>query len=162
MKINTDKIYLDLDGVFCDFNAKYLEVFGELPDRNENDKVKDKQMWRTIANHGTFYLDAPPMPDYKELWDFCKHHDPIFLTGVPHSIAHAEEQKRQWVANWIDPHVKVICCFSKDKSKFASPGDVLLDDWDRYINNWKSAGGIFIVHKNAKDSISQLKDIGFK
>ena len=38
-------------------------------------------------------------------------------------------------------------------------GDVLVDDRDNHRKLWEDAGGIFIHHKNARDSIRQLAEI---
>jgi len=38
-------------------------------------------------------------------------------------------------------------------------GDVLVDDRDRHRHLWESAGGVFVHHKNAGDSIRQLAEI---
>ena len=39
------------------------------------------------------------------------------------------------------------------------PGDVLVDDRENHRHLWDSAGGIFIHHKNAEDSVRRLAAI---
>jgi hypothetical protein len=41
-----------------------------------------------------------------------------------------------------------------------NPGDVLVDDYLRYRELWENAGGIFIHHVSAKESIRQLAAMG--
>jgi hypothetical protein len=36
---------------------------------------------------------------------------------------------------------------------------VLVDDRDRHRALWENAGGIFVHHKNAEDSIRQLAEV---
>jgi hypothetical protein len=39
------------------------------------------------------------------------------------------------------------------------PGDVLVDDRENHRHLWENAGGIFVHHKNAKDTLRQLAKI---
>jgi hypothetical protein len=39
------------------------------------------------------------------------------------------------------------------------PGDVLVDDRENHRHLWESAGGIFVHHKSAEDSLRQLAEI---
>lgn len=55
------------------------------------------------------------------------------------------------------PDTTMICCLSKNKRDYMKPGDVLVDDWTRYRPLWEEAGGIFIHHKSAKESIEALR-----
>ena len=34
------------------------------------------------------------------------------------------------------------------------PGDILIDDWPKYKHLWEEAGGIFILHTSAAQSIA--------
>jgi hypothetical protein len=39
------------------------------------------------------------------------------------------------------------------------PGDVLVDDREKHRDLWDNAGGVFIHHTSAEDSILQLAEI---
>jgi hypothetical protein len=39
------------------------------------------------------------------------------------------------------------------------PGDVLVDDRENHRHLWENAGGIFVHHKNAEDTLRQLAEI---
>jgi hypothetical protein len=41
-----------------------------------------------------------------------------------------------------------------------SPGDVLVDDLSRYRALWEEAGGVFVHHRNAKDTLDELEALG--
>lgn len=147
------KLFVDMDGVLADFDAHYEYHLGRRPDREDNEH------WTKIQQIADFYLHIPPMADLDVLWGAVKKYHPVILTGVPWSIPDAEENKREWVKKYLG-NVGVICCRSRDKSKYASPGDILIDDWERYRHLWVAAGGVWITHTNAAGSINALKELG--
>ena len=93
------------------------------------------------------------MPDLDALWARIERHKPIVLTGIPSSVAEAAENKR-------GDHVEVRCCLAREKSLHASPGDILIDDWDKHKKLWLKAGGIWITHTSAADTGRQLTELG--
>ena len=54
----------------------------------------------------------------------------------------------------------MIVCRSKDKIKFAKPGDVIVDDWTKWQHVWEKGGGIWVLHTSAANSIAKLKELG--
>lgn len=153
------QIYVDLDGVLADFDSHYLKHFGIKPD-----KATDNVDWERIRYVSNFYADMDGMPDSHDLWEFVSQLKPapIILTGIPSSIPGAEAQKRKWCAEYLGDHIKVITCKSRDKSLVLkdTPGAILIDDWTKYQDLWVAAGGKFIVHTSAADSIKQLLEMG--
>lgn len=147
-------VYLDLDGVLANFDAHHESVFGVRPDR-----VLDNVDWDKVRAHKDFYLHIPPMPDMRELWEFVAPFNPTVLTGIPSSVAEAPLNKMSWVAHHIGPHVDVICCPPRHKCRFAKPGDVLIDDYEKYKQLWLDAGGRWITHRSAAESISELRQL---
>jgi len=57
-------------------------------------------------------------------------------------------------------HVEVRCCLAREKCLHASPGDILVDDWDKHRKLWLKAGGIWIAHTSAADTGRQLTELG--
>ncbi len=53
----------------------------------------------------------------------------------------------------------IITTMAAKKHLHMDPGDVLVDDRDRHRHLWEGAGGVFVHHKNAEDSIRQLAKI---
>jgi hypothetical protein len=45
-----------------------------------------------------------------------------------------------------------------DKRNHCQTGDVLVDDTLKHRHLWEEAGGIFIHHRSARESIEQLAD----
>lgn len=151
------QVFVDMDGVLADFDSHHHRVFGRLPDR-----VADNVDWSHVNNHDGFFLGIDPMPDMLELWAFVQRltPKPKILTGVPSSVAIAPENKRAWVRKHIGDSVEVICCRSKEKSLHAKPGDILIDDWEKYRHIWVGKGGRWITHTSAESSINQLLEMG--
>jgi hypothetical protein len=146
---------LDCDGVLADFDGYFESVFA-MPPRLLENKHGTKRFWANLQSHDDFYNKLPLMPDAMELFEAVKHLNPAILTGLPVGDW-AEPQKRTWGARNF-PETKMICCLSKDKRDHMKPGDVLVDDWPKYQHLWEEAGGIFILHKSAKQSIEALKE----
>lgn len=152
-------LFLDLDGVLADFDKHYETEFGIKTDRN---KPAPKGFWERITKHGRFFLDLPMTTDARELWEGAKklHPNPIILTGLTHVASEVTEaHKRKWVAKHISPEVHVIVCPSKDKRLHGKPGDILVDDWTKYRDLWEGMGGIFILHRSARESLEAVATV---
>jgi hypothetical protein len=153
------QLFLDCDGVLADFDALAIELFGKHPHEAEK-AVGAAEFWRRIESHGSFYRDLPLLTDAVELYQAVAHLNPIILTGCPGG-GWAEPQKVDWAAEHF-PGVRVITCRSVDKCKhMMQRGDVLVDDYLKYRDLWVEAGGIFIHHTSAQDSLRQLEALGF-
>jgi hypothetical protein len=50
---------------------------------------------------------------------------------------------------------------AKDKGRYASPKAVLVDDMLKNRPGWVAAGGTFVLHRSAEESIAQLRELGF-
>jgi hypothetical protein len=66
---------------------------------------------------------------------------------------------RAWVKKHLGPTVEVICCSSKDKSKHCKPGDVLIDDWEKYKDLWLSKGGRWVTYVDANTTIREIQKL---
>jgi hypothetical protein len=145
------QLYVDLDGVLADFHTGYEKAFGVRP-CNHADNVD----WDAVRYVPDFYLNLPPMPDMHILWTCIAGLKPIVLTGVPSSVPEAPANKRAWVVKNLGSDVEVRCCRSSEKYKHAAPGDILIDDWTKYRHLWEAAGGIWVTHTNARDTVFHL------
>ena len=145
-------LFVDMDGVLADFDTGYRQRFG-IAACKENDNVD----WGLVRRTAGFYRDLPPMTDFDEFWAGVAPFSPIILTGVPHSVAEAVENKRAWVDKHIGKDQPMIGCASKDKSlHIKAPGDILIDDWNKYRHVWIGRGGRWITHTSAKTSLTEL------
>ena len=55
------------------------------------------------------------------------------------------------------PGARIITTMARNKRDYAKEGDVLVDDMLKHRELWEGAGGVFIHHKNATETIEQLK-----
>ncbi|HYD32915.1 MAG TPA: hypothetical protein VEB64_18925 [Azospirillaceae bacterium] len=149
------ELFLDLDGVLADFDRGVEAVTGRRPER-----LALKEMWRALARQPDFFGTLEFMEDALVLWEFCRPHRPTILTGLPLG-SWAPEQKRRWVARMLGADVPVITCMTREKARFSRPGRVLVDDRDNTRNAWEAAGGVFVLHTSAAQSVAVLKDLGF-
>jgi hypothetical protein len=151
------QLFLDCDGVLANFDKRATEVFGEHP-RHFEDKKGERLFWDTIYGTPDFFYSLEPMPDAYDLFNAVKHLNPIILTGVPRG-RWAADQKLRWRDKYF-PNTEMITCASRDKIKYAKPGDIIVDDWEKWRQLWVDGGGIWVLHKNAKQSIVELKTLG--
>ena len=85
------KVFCDLDGVLCDFDAGVRKLFnGKGPD-----DIFMGHMWARISKAELFYENLEWTSDGRELWDAIKHLNPDILTGVPNN-----QKFRAQKANW--------------------------------------------------------------
>lgn len=142
------QLFLDLDGVFADFDLGVLRLTGNFPKDQDDD-----EMWKVLNATPKFYRSLPMMPGADRLYNASKPYHPIFLSGVPdpaEGFMRFAPQDKTWWMHYAMLDSPLITCASRDKAKFCKPGDVLLDDRDHYAQNWRDAGGVFILH-NPKD-----------
>ena len=150
------RIYLDCDGVLADFDRGATAVLG-LPPKVFDRKHGLPEFWRRLGRAPDFYATLPEMPDARELFDAVKHLDPIILTGLPRGDW-AAPQKVRWAAEHF-PGTRIITCMAVDKRRHAQAGDVLVDDTLKHRHLWEAAGGVFIHHRNAAESVAELRRI---
>jgi hypothetical protein len=149
-------LFLDLDGVLADFDAGAKAVLGMLP-REFEARYSRSEFWRRLARAKDFYASLPLLPDAMVLFDAVKHLEPTILTGLPLGNW-AAPQKVRWAAQHF-PGTKIITTMARDKYKHMTGMDVLVDDRADHRERWKAAGGTFVHHKNAIDSLRQLAKI---
>lgn len=152
------QLFLDCDGVLADFDSSAKRLFGR-DLRGAESLHGTPEFWRRIRTAPAFYSNLALMPDAMELYRAVAHLHPVILTGCPHG-GWAEPQKIEWAARHF-PGVSMITCRSKEKFlHIKHPGDILVDDYLRYQHLWEQAGGTFVHHISARDSIRQLSELG--
>ena len=149
------QLYLDCDGVLADFDKGATALLGMKPKAFEKRHGLGR-FWARLASAPDFYFSLPLMPDAMQLYDAVKHLDPIILTGLPRGNW-AADQKMRWAKEHF-PGVRMITCMARDKRDHAKEGDVLVDDNDKFRHLWEQAGGIFVHHKSAAQSIEELRN----
>lgn len=151
------QLFLDCDGVLADFDRAADTIFG-MPSGEAQAKLGQQRFWRTLRRQENFYGDLPLLPDARKLFDAVAHLNPVILTGCPLG-GWAESQKQGWAAEHF-PGTHIITCMAREKRLHMKPGDVLVDDMEKFRELWEEAGGIFIHHTSAEASIAALKRLG--
>ena len=117
-------------------------------------------MWNLLRPFETlFWTDMPWIEGGKELWEYARSNfDVTILSAIPNlsRSIHVIPGKEAWVKRELGD-VPLILCKRKDKASYSAPGVILVDDYERNINDWNELGGIGVLHKTHEDSINQLQ-----
>jgi hypothetical protein len=144
-----------MDGVLVDFNKGYFKLTGHKLDGTYR---TDERFWDPINEAGyDFWINLKWMSDGRKLWSYIEKFNPELLSA-PSRQPDSRIAKHDWVKREL-PGVHLTLRSAKNKKEFASPTSILIDDREDNINDWIGAGGIGILHKSAKDTIRQLKDL---
>ena len=134
MRIN--KIYLDMDGVLCDFVKRYKTLFHLEPREAEKHKKFDEYFRQFIATEQFSHLE--PLPG---VWDALRYIDSL---GVPVEILSStareefydqiSKQKDFWLKKFGMTYKANYVPGKKHKYKFATPDSLIIDDTKSVID----------------------------
>lgn len=158
-----EEIFLDADGVICDFDKAYLELTGKNIKGEINTKKRNKEenaaFWAPIEAAGIpFWFNLEFSDDGRALWRYVKKYDPVILSS-PSKRKESEIGKKLWVKKHL-LGTELILCPAEEKCKYAHPNAILIDDRVSNIDDWIKAKGIGILFKSAHQSIKELKKLG--
>jgi hypothetical protein len=150
-------IYCDMDSVLVDFDKGYEDLTGM--STKEADAKGPEFFWKPISDAGAaFWIRLKWMPDGNELWNYIKQYNPSLLSA-PSKEESSKIGKRVWVKRNL-PGVKLILANAVNKQNYSGENKILIDDREKNIEQWRSKGGIGILHTSASDTIKQLKELG--
>lgn len=155
------KIYLDMDGVLCNFEKKYEEMFGRTP-REARDKKEFNPDWKTFIKEKSFEK-LEWNPGGKELLAYVRSLNvPIEIlssSGGERYYGEVTAQKIHWLRNHGIDYKANIVPGRKRKKEYATEDTILIDDTDDVIEDFIHAGGIGILHKDSGKTIERLKKL---
>ena len=164
IEFDSPTIYCDMDGVLADFVKFTMEHLGH--------KFSD-DYWHELP-HDLFY-QLPPMSDAKILWNFIDKQSPppFVLTAIPREgrgpiSERAAQDKMKWMRKYFGvKEARIYAVKRIDKARFAKDGrdgrpNVLIDDHIKNINQFRAKGGIGIHHTSARNTIKELRKLGYK
>jgi phosphoglycolate phosphatase-like HAD superfamily hydrolase len=159
-------IYIDMDGVLCDFIKSASKATGK-PLKDFTDWMKIREFaWKKVSEKGVdFWSNLDWTPDGKKLWNYIQKYNPNILSAHPVKSPNKEyalKGKPIWIKNNLQGVDKIYLVKGIDKQKYANSTSILIDDAERNIKQWESKGGIGILHKNTEDTIKQLKELGLR
>ena len=150
-------LYLDMDGVLADFHKAYVKYD---PDKSDRKKFRSSVMDYKI------FEDLEFMPDAQELLNHVKKvqanfnvHVEILTSMGTHDPIQGKEAARQKQV-WLDKHgIKYKANFvrnKEEKSAYATPNSILIDDSAGCIGPFIAKGGHGILHSHSSESIRIL------
>ena len=154
------KIFCDMDGVLTNFDTRFKSINPEkLSPTQYSNKYGVSKFWDIITKEGVgFWVGMEWMSDGKELWDSIKDKQPTLLSA-PSRDPSSRLGKRLWVKNNL-PGTPLILASAEKKQNYSGGNKILIDDRPDNISQWKSKGGIGILHTNTQDTIKQLQAYG--
>lgn len=158
-------IYLDMDGVICDFNKEYKKTFGISPSEADRNKKEFSKNW-TIFCEGRHFEKLDYWPGANQLLGVVSaiSTDPDvtveMLTSTGGLKYHdlVAEQKEKWLSDHYI-HYKANCVSGRvNKKKFAGKWKILIDDTEDCIDGFNENGGIGILHKDVNETVTKLQN----
>ena len=159
---NKYKIYLDMDGVITDFDKRFTDLAGMGPREYESSFGKDK-FWDFIDSKEKgggvgFWVGMPWMPGGPELYNRVSQYDHALLSSPSRSES-SRIGKHQWKKKYT-PSSKLILALARNKQNYADGNNILIDDRESNIRQWREAGGIGILYKSADQVNKELDKLG--
>lgn len=147
-------LYLDMDGVLCNFDKAY---------RQYDPQKADRKRFRQAVMEYRIFEDLEFMPDAQELLNHVSKLREIniqMLTsmGTYESLqaSAAKTQKLRWLEKHNIPYKANFVHSKAEKAKYATPQSILIDDSVGCINPFMASGGHGILHTNARQTNSVL------
>lgn len=150
-------LYLDMDGVLCNFDKAY---------RAYDPEKSDRKRFRQAVMEYRIFEDLEFMPDAQELLNHVSK-----LTDIDVQILTsmgtfdqaqgnaAKIQKIHWLNKHNIPYKPNFVRSKEEKANFATHYSILIDDSVGCINPFNRAQGHGILHTNAKETILMLDSI---
>jgi len=156
------KLYLDMDGVLCNFEKRFTELYGK-DALGARDRKNFTTNWPNFIMDGNFE-SLEWFPGGKELLDFIQNEtdwEVEILSSSGGEKFHSEvaAQKVVWLCDKGIPYKANIVPGRKHKTAYATPETILIDDTEDIIVNFNAAGGLGILHKDANETLAKLRTL---
>ena len=160
----TAQIYVDMDGVLCDFIGGVQKRTGQDFASTDLTPRAKQELKKEIESLSNFWHELEWMPGAKKMWNFIKHRKPNILSAY----ASWDKNCRRGKNFWICKHLMITAnrfnlVKREDKQKYATSDgvpNILIDDHVKNIKEWEAKGGIGVRHISPQRTISQLKKLG--
>jgi phosphoglycolate phosphatase-like HAD superfamily hydrolase len=149
-------LFLDMDGVLCNFDKAY---------RAFDPQKEDRKKFRESVMTYKIFEDLEFMPDAQELLNFVSKLDGInieILTSMGTYDAvqgnEAKYQKMHWLNKHNIPYKANFVRAKQEKANHAHDRAILVDDSIGCITPFAAKGGHAIHHSRSSDTIQQIHD----
>ena len=160
-KEDLPEIYCDLDEVLVDFmRGANAAVGGDFV------KMDKDERWNKVNQTKGFWANLDWKPNAKRLHDFIMRYNPHVLSAYTGHDPTSKVGKMKWLkknANFKRGNIHLV--LRSQKKDFATTDEkpnILIDDYDKNIQEWETRGGIGILHTDVGKTINELKRLGFK
>lgn len=162
-------LYLDMDGVQCDFMGKW-EMLLKTPKYKNSTSLNDAITLLSQSSDREvyeFFRDLMPLNGGSKIVSYLKTYKiPYTILSAPLRGPYSKDSikgKKEWLDKY-NPDTSDSAIFTSGKFKYATSGgqpNVLVDDLSKNINEWRQKGGIGIQHSNnnTDETIKQLDKI---
>lgn len=161
MKIT--KIFLDMDGVICNFHKRYTELFGTLPERDDRTNKFGKNFDEFVEGNNFATLDMMEgatelIHTLEQLYiDYGISTEILSSTASPKRHEAIKAQKEEWLKTHGILFKQNFVPGKNLKYKFAEPTTLIIDDTVSVIDDWRRNGGHAIWHNNVPATLAMLK-----
>lgn len=165
------KVFLDMDGVLADFVRGYREHVGiciKVMNKMYDDNVYPDRnhVWEKTRD-GNFWKSLPKMPEadiiIETVFSHWHENDINILTAPVRCDPSCPTQKLEWVKAHTNIKPENFNAVHRSRKKeFACVGgkpNLLIDDHEKNIAEWREAGGIGIEHYDINKTLEQIKQI---
>jgi hypothetical protein len=163
MSVKITKIYLDMDGVICNFNDAYKRFFGTLPEQDTKANNFNKRFDSVIENKIFATLDMMEgatvlIHTLEQLYtDYGIPTEILSSTSSQKRHEAVKEQKEEWLKTHDIKFKQNFVPGKSLKYKFAEPTALIIDDTVSVIDDWRRHGGQAIWHNNVPATLAMLK-----
>lgn len=163
-------IYCDMDGVLVDFVSGVEELLGHSFESSILDSVKEQDYDQILALKEQFWVDLPPMPGMKRLWNVINKYQAHILSAKAswERKRGTKEFSRIGKLLWLKRHLQIplervhlVQRVEKQNFAMSEKGpNLLIDDHEKNIREFRAAGGIGIHHTSVEHTIHELQQLG--
>jgi len=164
------RIYLDMDGVLADFIDGVLVHFKK--DRKDRTITKEfSDMATEIQDKSRagelpgFWENLSVLSEGKKLYRYVKtlNKDIWVLSSCSRDMKYCFREKHKWIKKHfpkITSEKVILVASAKHKSRYAKPGDILIDDFKKNIQRWEQEGGTGIWHNgDVSKTMREIKKV---
>jgi hypothetical protein len=144
-------VFIDMDGVLCDFIASAYQVHGKAYDKSTYPPgawdiaglwgISDEAFWKAIDKREEYFWGSlQPFQWMNEIFSEAREiGESVKILSSPHHSEYCYSGKFEWWKNRIPNDFELILC--KSKHLLAGPRRLLIDDADHNVDAWRAAGG---------------------
>jgi hypothetical protein len=153
-----DKIYVDMDGVLCNFEKRYTERYGH---------ISEDVRRSTFRSNFTDFIETDQFSSLEMMDDAQMLIDVLDFYVMPKEILSStaydevyesiSNQKARWLKKHNISWTQNFVPGKRHKYKWATPNYLIIDDTKSVIDDWRKAGGIGILHKSTEQTLAELK-----